>query len=139
SIKWSLIALIPNALPLLAISGLMGILKVPVDTNLVILICVVFGVAGDNTIHLTYVLRQERSKGASYDEALQRAWRLIGIAMIGTCGAFLFCLPVFLLGSLKLFNQIAVFLSIAFIAAFIADAIVFPAFQVKMGWGNDDL
>ena len=60
----------------------MGLFKIPVDTNLVILICVVFGISGDNTIHLTYVIRQKMREGLSYAEALKIAWRLIGVAMI---------------------------------------------------------
>lgn len=134
SVKWSFFALIPNIVPLLAVSGLMGLFQIPVDTNLVILICITFGIAGDNTIHLTYVVRQEQHKGHSYSSAIPRAFKLIGVAMIATNGIFLFCLPVFLLGSLRLFTHIAVFLSIAFVFAFISDVFMFPALQKQLGW-----
>ncbi len=134
NIKWSLFALIPNAVPLLAVSGLMGLWQIPVDTNLVILICIAFGISGDNTVHLTYVIRQEQHLGYSYSVAIQRAFKLIGIAMIATNGIFLFCLPVFTLGSLRLFTHIAIFLSVAFIFAFIADVFMFPALQKHFGW-----
>lgn len=132
--KWALLALVPNAVPLLAVSGLMGLFRVPVDTNLVILICVSFGVSGDNSVHLTYVLQQEMKRGLSYDAALSQALKLIGIAMVATSGVFLFCLPVFLLGSLKLFGHVAIFLSVSFLMAFLADLLMFPAFQKQMGW-----
>ena len=128
--KWALLGLLPNALPLVTISGLMSLFQVPVDTNLVILICVAFGISGDNTVHLSYVLRQEQKAGLGYDQALEKALRLIGIAMVATSGIFLFCLPVFLLGHLKLFSHIAIFLSTAFLAAFLADVVVFPALQI---------
>ena len=134
NLKWAFFALIPNAVPLLAVSGLMGLSQIPVDTNLVILICIAFGIAGDNTVHLTYVIRQEQHAGRSYNDALQNAFKLIGIAMIATNAVFLFCLPIFMLGSLKLFNHIAIFLSIAFIFAFIADVFMFPALQKSFGW-----
>ena len=134
SVKWSLLALIPNAVPLLAVSGLMGLFKVPIDSNLVILICIAFGISGDNTVHLTYVIQQQMKKGDSYETALKKAYRLIGIAIIGTSAAFIVCLPVFLLGSLRLFDHIAVFLSAAFIIAFLADAFVFPDLQKRLGW-----
>lgn len=134
SIKWSLIALIPNLVPLIAVSGLMGLFQVPVDTNLVILTCVAFGISGDNTVHLSYVIQQEQRRGRSYKEAIRYAFKLIGIAMIATSGIFIFCLPVFLLGTLRLFDHIAIFLSAAFIFAFIADVFMFPALQAKYGW-----
>ncbi|MGZ3746515.1 MAG: efflux RND transporter permease subunit [Pseudobdellovibrionaceae bacterium] len=136
--KWAFLALIPNAIPLLAVSGSMSLFKVPVDTNLVILICVAFGIVGDNTVHLSYVLQQEQLKGMSYDRALKGALKLIGVAIFATSGIFLFCLPVFLLGELKLFSNVAIFLSIAFIAAFLADTFGFPAMQRQWGWSFSD-
>ncbi|WP_413289693.1 efflux RND transporter permease subunit [Bdellovibrio sp. HCB337] len=132
--KWAAYALIPNAIPLLAVSGTMSLFKVPIDTNLVILICVAFGIVGDNTVHLSYVIQQEQRKGFSYDEALKRGLNLIGIAMFATSAIFLVCLPVFLLGDLKLFGHVAIFLSIAFVAAFLADLFTFPALQKAWGW-----
>lgn len=134
SVKWSFLALIPNAAPLLAVSGLMGLLNVSVDTNLVILICVAFGISGDNSVHLTYVIRQEMEKGRTYDEALYRALKLIGVALFATSAIFIACLPVFLLGNLRLFGQITLFLSFAFVVAFLTDLFMFPAFQKLMGW-----
>lgn len=134
SFKWSFLALIPNAAPLLAVSGLMGLFHVPVDTNLVILICITFGIAGDNTVHLSYVIRQEQQLGLSYSQAIQKAFKLIGVAMIATNGIFLFCLPIFMLGSLRLFTHIAIFLSIAFVFSFISDVFMFPALQKRLGW-----
>jgi predicted RND superfamily exporter protein len=134
SFKWAALALVPNAIPLLSVSGLMGLFGIPVDTNLVILICVAFGISGDNTVHLSYVLKQNQAKGQNYEEALKCAMSLIGVAMTATSGIFVFCLPVFLLGNLKLFTHIAIFLSVAFAMAFIADVFMFPAFQIRWGW-----
>jgi hypothetical protein len=54
--------------------------------------------------------------------------------MIATNAVFIFCLPVFLLGHLRLFTHISIFLSIAFIFAFISDVFMFPALQKKFGW-----
>lgn len=132
--KWAFYALIPNTLPLLSVSAFMGLFSSSVDTNLVILICITFGVSGDNTIHLSYVIQEEQRRGLSYDAGLKKALRLIGVAMIATSGVFLFCLPIFLLGNLRLFGQIAIYLSIAFIMAFLADIIMFPAIQKLWGW-----
>ena len=134
SIKWSFLALIPNIIPLISVSGLMGLFKVPVDTNLVILICVAFGISGDNTLHLSYVIQQEQKKGKNYSESLRYAFKLIGIPMFATNAIFIVCLPVFLIGDLRLFDHIAIFLSVAFVFAFISDVFVFPALQTRFGW-----
>lgn len=134
NIQWSFLALIPNVLPLVVVSGAMGFFHIPVDTNLVILICVAFGISGDNTVHLTYVLQQEMQRGLNYKEALAKAVRLIGVAIVATSGVFVVCLPVFLLGHLRLFSHIAIFLNLAFVFAFLADAFMFPALQKYFSW-----
>lgn len=130
NLKWALLALLPNALPLLVISGAMGLFGVPVDSNLAILICVAFGISGDNTLHLTYVVKQLKQQNASYLETLEKCIRQIGVPIVATSAVFLFCLPCFLLGHLRLFDHMAIFLSLAFGVAFYSDLFTFPAFHV---------
>jgi predicted RND superfamily exporter protein len=129
---WAVLALLPNLLPLVAISGLMGLAGVPVDSNLAIMICVAFGISGDNTVHLTYVLKQNRERAPGYLEGLALAVKQIGVPIVATSAIFLFCLPCFLLGHLKLFSEMAIFLSIAFVASFFSDLFSFPAFHVLL-------
>lgn len=127
--KISFLALLPNALPILSISGLLGFLQIPVDTNLVILVCVAFGISGDNTIHLSYNSQEFQKEGFSYKESIDRSLNLVGGALWCTSMVFLVALPVFLLGHLKLFKHLAFFLGLSFIIAFMADVILFPAIQ----------
>lgn len=134
SIKWSTLALVTNIGPLVIISSLMGIFDIAVDTNLVILICVAFGIAGDNTVHLSHVLREEQLQGLSPDMAMERAFQVIGVAMFATSIIFVACLPVFLLGDLKLFHQISILLTASFVLEFLADTFMFPAIQKFFKW-----
>jgi predicted RND superfamily exporter protein len=137
---WAFLALLPNALPLVAITGAMGLLQIPVDSNLAILICVAFGISGDNTIHLTYVLKQRAKVSApreGYLERLSFAIEQVGRPIIATSAIFLFSLPSFLLGHLRLFNQMAVFLSLAFVMAFLSDLFSFPALHVERSAGPE--
>lgn len=129
---WAFIALLPNALPLVVISGLLGLFSVPVDSNLAILICVAFGISGDNTIHLTYVTQQNSDKNLSYRDNLRMSIKQIGVPIVASSAIFVFCLPVFLLGDLKLFGQMAIFLSLSFVMAFFSDMFSFPAFNMLL-------
>ncbi|MFA6238166.1 MAG: MMPL family transporter [Bacteriovorax sp.] len=128
-LKLSILALLPNALPILAISGLLGFFNISVDVNLVILVCVAFGISGDNTIHLSYVAREFQKTGKSYSESIHSSLHLIGSALWGTSAIFIITLPIFLLGHLKLFHYLSTFLVTAFIVAFVSDLIVFPSIQ----------
>lgn len=132
NVVWAFLALLPNALPLLVISGPMGLFNIPVDSNLAILICVAFGISGDNTMHLVYVIRNLNRPDLSYFEQLKQAIHYIGTPIIATSAAFLFCLPVFLLGNLKLFSYMAIFLSLSFIMAFFSDLFSFPALHLLL-------
>jgi predicted RND superfamily exporter protein len=132
SAGWAFLALLPNAIPLVAITGLMGLFGVPVDSNLAIMICVAFGISGDNTIHLTYVTRQNRGRASNYLEGLLLAVRQIGVPIIATSAVFVVCLPCFLLGHLRLFDEMAIFLTLAFVMAFFSDLFSFPALHVLL-------
>jgi hypothetical protein len=59
---------------------------------------------------------------------------LLGNSLLATSAIFILCLPVFLLGRLKLFNHIAIDLSFAFMMAFLSDVIIFPALQLRWNW-----
>ncbi|HUP55993.1 MAG TPA: MMPL family transporter, partial [Bdellovibrionota bacterium] len=129
---WAMLALLPNALPLLLITGAIGVSGVPVDGNLAILLCVAFGISGDNTMQLTYVIRQNRIDAPTYEEGLALAIRQVGLPIFATSAIFIFCLPAFLLGHLRLFDHMAVYLSLAFAMAFFADLFTFPALHVLL-------
>lgn len=131
SLLWAFFALLPSTLPLVVITGLMGAFSIPVDSNLAILICVAFGTSGDNTVHLTYVIQQLKDRNLKYLDSLQLAIQQIGIPLVATSAIFICCLPCFLLGNLKLFDQMGIFLSLSFLMAFISDIFSFPAFYVK--------
>lgn len=130
NVKWAFLALIPNAIPLLIVAGLIGIFKVPVGTDLVVILCISFGISGDNTIQLAYVLQSLGAKQENYQFYLKKAMGLIGMAMLGSSGIFLFSLPVFFLGHLNIFHHIALFLSISFVLAFLSDLFTFPSIQL---------
>lgn len=130
NVKWALLALIPNAIPLLLVAGLIGIFKIPVGTDLVVILCISFGISGDNTIQLAYVLQSLGAKQENYQFYLKKAMDLIGMAMLGSSGIFLCSLPVFFLGHLNIFHYIALFLSISFVLAFLSDLFTFPSIQL---------
>lgn len=84
SLKMVLIALIPNAIPLILIAGLMGLLGVDLKVSTSIIFTIAFGIAVDDTIHFMSKLKIELHKGRSYLYAIKRSFLGTGKAIIVT-------------------------------------------------------
>jgi predicted RND superfamily exporter protein len=127
SLKWAALAIIPNMLPILSIAAFMAVLGVPIEGNAVMLICIIMGVAVDDTIHFLYFVKQAKGKGGSLEKSLTDAYRHTSKALIGTTLVFILSFPCFLLSDLKLMVQMGVFIIAGLILALFADFIILPA------------
>ncbi len=127
SFKWALLALIPNIFPIVLISALMGLLGITVEGNVVMLICVIMGVAVDDTIHFLFFLKKEMQRGQSLYHGLEKSYDKTSKALIGTTMVFVLCFPCFLLSDLRLMIQMGIFIILALIFALMADFILLPA------------
>ena len=131
SLKWATLAILPNILPLLTISGLMGLFNITVESNLVILVCVTMGLSVDDTIHFIYNLKNSLKKGLPLKNSVENSLKETAKALIGTTSVLVFSFPCFLLADLKLFVQVGVFILISLIVALIADFLLLPSLLLK--------
>jgi predicted RND superfamily exporter protein len=83
SFRLALVALVPNAIPLTMVFGLMGFLQVPLDAGTVLVGSLALGVAVDDTIHLTTRFYERVEAGAS-------SLRALGEALSGVLTALVF-------------------------------------------------
>ncbi len=127
SLKWSLIAMIPNLLPVIAISGTMGILEMTVEYNLIVLVAIVFGIAVDDTTHFIYYLRQSYDKGRDIVEATKFALKNTSVALLGTTFIFCVTVPTFFLTDILMFSQVAFIIILAMALGVCGDMFVLPA------------
>lgn len=92
SFSITMIALIPNVIPLVFIGGLMGWLGIHLNLSSSILFNIAFGICVDDTIHLLGAYRVNLQKGMSKTEALFHAYTHSGKAVAMTtlilCGGF---------------------------------------------------
>jgi hypothetical protein len=72
--RLALVALVPNALPLVIIFGCMGLLGVPIDAGTVVMGSLALGIAVDDTIHVTTAFSMARARGMDPRGALQFAF-----------------------------------------------------------------
>ncbi len=80
--KMGLLASIPNLLPILALYGLMGFLKIDLSTPTAMISSVVLGLVVDASIQFLYRFRHEFNHRRHYVQALHYTYRNVGQAMV---------------------------------------------------------
>ena len=89
SIIGGLIAMLPNLFPTVALFGLMGLIRLPLDIGSVMSASVALGIAVDDTVHLLSRFGSRRSRGFGQIRAAYGALGQCGLAMFQTtlvCG-----------------------------------------------------
>jgi predicted RND superfamily exporter protein len=80
----ALIAMIPNLLPIAAMLGTMGWLKIPLDMMTMTIAAIAVGIAVDDTIHYIHRFKDEFRKDRKYLPTMHRCHQSIGHAMFYT-------------------------------------------------------
>ncbi|MFN3875697.1 MAG: efflux RND transporter permease subunit, partial [Flavobacteriales bacterium] len=92
-LRMTVVALIPNALPLLLIAALMAVTGIAIKVSTAIIFTIAFGIAVDDTIHILGKLRIELKKGKPLALAVKRAFLSSGKAVLITsimlCSGFI--------------------------------------------------
>lgn len=130
SIKMMLISLIPNIIPLVLISGVLGASGTDLKVSISIIFTIAFGICVDDTIHFMSKLKIEKMKGRSDIYALKRAYLSTGRAIIITslilCSGFLMLVFSEFLGTF----YVGYLISITLFIAVIADLFLLPALYI---------
>jgi predicted RND superfamily exporter protein len=84
SLKISVIAMLPNVLPVLVMLGVMGWLGVPLDMMTITIAAISLGISVDDTIHYIHRFRAEFPKDRRYLPTMHRCHGSIGHAMYYT-------------------------------------------------------
>lgn len=126
SVKLGLISLIPNALPILLMFGVMGYAGIPLDAATSIVAGLALGIAVDDTIHYLARFRRELSATGAYREALRRATHTVGRAIVSTSVILFAGFIVLVLGTFKgtIYTGILVGTAMAF--ALVGDLVLLP-------------
>jgi hypothetical protein len=118
--KIVIISLIPNLIPLIVLSGLMGLFGIDLKISTAIIFTISFGIAVDDTIHFLGKFKMELLKGRSKIYALKRTYLTTGKAMILTtlilCSGFLMLLFSSFMGTFTMGFMICISLFVALIA-----------------------
>lgn len=78
----ALVALVPNAVPILVVTGLMGWLGLKINMGAAMIAAVSIGLSVDSSIHYITAFRRERDAGATVGQSLAIVHQSVGRAMV---------------------------------------------------------
>ncbi|MDF1858717.1 MAG: MMPL family transporter [Verrucomicrobiales bacterium] len=130
SMKIGFLALIPNALPILATFGYMGWAGIPLSTGTFSVAIVAFGIAVDDTIHFLTRFFHESERNTSIAEALQKTFQSEIRPILATSTALILGYLVLLFSPFLVHQETGILFSIAILAALLADLFVTPLLLV---------
>jgi predicted RND superfamily exporter protein len=125
--KLTIIAMIPNLLPILVTLGLMGWLSLPLDVSTIMIASITMGIAVDDTIHIITELRRHFTTYKKIPYALLRTMKTVGKPVIINSLVLTSGFSLLMLGSIlptKTFGALAAF---AMLFAVTCDLFLLPS------------
>ncbi len=127
SITAGLGSMLPNAVPLLLLGGVLGLVWRVVDSDLAVLALIAIGIAVDDTIHFLARYRFERPRSESVVQAIERTFSTAGRAIVMTSLIFAAGFAPFAFSDYLTIRLIGVLLPLVMLAALVADLLLLPA------------
>ncbi len=126
-----LACLVPNLLPIVAVEIVLWLAGIPLDMSITVALTVSFGIAVDNSIHLSnqYMI-DSREKPA--DQAILSALHQVAPAMVSTTLILVAGLSISLLSTLPVLSVFALVIVLTLIFALVTDIFQLPAYLVTV-------
>ncbi len=125
--RQTLIATVPNIVPLVFILGTLGLMGADLQTSNIISFTVAVGLAVDDTIHFIVRYREEKRRGASTDDAIGRTFLGAGHAIVLTSILLIVGFGILSFSSLTSTYFFGLLACITMAAAMIGDLLLLPA------------
>jgi len=127
SLRLGLICLIPNMLPLAALTAMLVLIHRSLNAPNAILFTVCLGIAVDDTIHFVTRYQRERRSGYTSSEAIQRSFNAVGKALVVTTLILVFGSCGMLVSHLAGYRFFTLLACTSFAAALLGDLLILPA------------
>lgn len=126
SLTMTLIALIPNMIPLIVVAGMMGYMGINLKISTAITFTIAFGIAVDDTIHFLSKLKLELGKGKSLLRALRTTYITTGKAIILTSLVLFAGFFMLVLSDFEGTFAMGALVSVSLLMAVVADLMLLP-------------
>jgi predicted RND superfamily exporter protein len=128
------LAIVPNAVPLVIIFGMMGLLGLPVDAGTVFLGSLALGIAVDDTIHVVWryqIARRRLAAGEAVAVALARSIVPIAFTTVAVAAGF----AVLYLSSFVFIQALGWLTATIMILCYLSDVTLLPALLARFDQG----
>ncbi len=130
SVKYGLLSMLPNVLPIIVVLGIMKINGVPLDMFTMLIGSIAIGLCVDDTVHFMHHFRRYLNRGYNVRQSIEHTLHTAGKAMLVTsivlCSGFL----VLILSLLKSTINFGIYTSLSIGLALFADFLLAPALMV---------
>lgn len=123
----SLLAMLPNVIPLILGGALMELLQKPIDIGTSIVCTVCLGIAVDDTIHFVSCYKQYRQEGVSPLDAITETFLITGKALVVTTILLVVGFGAFIFGEFVPNRNFGILCSMIMALALLTDLLFLPA------------
>jgi len=128
--RTGLLAMIPNVLPVFLTLGLMGWLRIPVDSATLLVGCIIVGLAVDDTIHFMHRFQRSHAETRDVPAAVRETLASTGTALLYTSLVISLGFLVMILAYMNNTRAFGVLAAFATGVALLADVLLAPALLV---------
>jgi hypothetical protein len=137
SLKYGLLSIIPSVLPILLAGAFAGYLGIYLDQSAVIVFAMTMGIAVDDSIHVMSRYLLAKNQGATTHDAISRAMRESGRAVVFSSIVLVSGFSVLCFGSFTTVIYVGMFGAIIMSLALIGDLLVLPAILYLIDGADD--
>jgi predicted RND superfamily exporter protein len=131
SLKTTILVLIPNVLPLAVLAIFMSLLDIPLDVTTAMITPIMLGIAMDDTIHLVYKYRKDKSNTDTAEIRMNNAMTYTGTALFSTTVALVAGFLIIASSATPSVREFGLLCSITVAIALITDIFYLPALLKK--------
>lgn len=130
NISIGLISMIPNILPIFILLGIVGFSTINLDMFVLLIGCVLLGIAVDNTIHFIHVYGDYYRQGNSDIKSIELTFLSTGKAMISASIILMAGFSVLIFARMRNFHNFGMLAVIGVVCALFSDFFLTPALMV---------
>jgi predicted RND superfamily exporter protein len=142
SMRFTLLALPSNLMPVLMIIGAMGFFHIPLDIASVTLAATILGIIVDDSLHILFTYQEQFNVGVSAEEATDKVAELTGSAVLHTSLILILGYSIIAISTVPILSTTGILMMVAIVAALMADLFLLPAllmlFWKKLPLRNQD-
>jgi len=131
SVRMGLLSMIPNAVPILIVFGLMGLSGITLNIGTSIIACTAIGISVDDTIHFMTEFGRRIREGSSRRKAVEETILAIGRPLIFTSVTLFFGFLILALSNFEMISSVGFLTGTTMLTALAADLMLLPAILIS--------